>query len=165
MDSVDRSRSDAAHDPTVTRVVLSRRHLASPIKQTDVTGALPSTLAGIIGRARLGTSLTLWLDSVKALGGLARVVRVSRKECVVDVLGDGVVWEVTRDGSDDDLVLLHPAAGFARSTDWARSSSLMSPEDAARIAYGWVRQEKLTREWTVAVPGGCIAPGNTVSFR
>jgi len=89
------------------------------------------------------------------------VTRVTLKECVVDVLAGTHVWEVTRAGGEAELLVLRHAAAAARGTGIARTGSLIRPSDAAFVAHSWVRQETLTREWTVGYPGVSTVLNNT----
>ena len=112
-----------------------------------MSGIRTDTLAGVIGRTRIGTICTLWTESFNRVGGLARVTRVSLDRFVVDVVVGHQLMEVTR-GAAAEWVVLHPMAAAARVASVAYEGSLMGPVDAAGLARGWVLHERLTREWT-----------------
>jgi hypothetical protein len=115
--------------------------------QADVSGAGVEALAAVISRVRIGTTCTLWFDSVNNLGGLARITRVAPTYFVVDVLRGSALMEVSVAGSNGTLVALHPMAGRSRRSGLAHSDSLLSAADAADVARAWARHEELARKW------------------
>jgi hypothetical protein len=132
----------------MTRIMLTKsRPNVAQSPQADVSGAGVDALAAVVSRVRIGTTCTLWTDSVHAPGGLARITRVAPTSFVVDVLRGSALTEVSVAGTTGTLVVLHPMAARSRRSGLAHSGSLMGAADAADIARTWARHEELARKW------------------
>jgi hypothetical protein len=65
----------------------------------------------MVARTRIGTTCTLWMDSIKALGGVAQITRVRPDAFLVDVMIGTHMLEVVA-----------PAAATAHA--WVRHQAL-----------------------------------------
>lgn len=135
-------------------MMASRRTYKTPTaEQAEVTGILPEMVSDLLRRQRGGESLTLWLDSVADDGHLVRVTRITRgASWVVDVLSGGTlrsVGKATRLAANCDIVVAPPAAIITRGTLGVRLSTMLNPDDAAHVAFVWLRHGELSREWAL----------------
>lgn len=132
----------------MARIMLTRRHPGKPeAVLADVTGAHSQTLGAMVARTRMGTTCTLWMDSIKALGGLAQITRVRPDGFLVDVLVGTHMMEVASPAQGEETIVLHPSAARARRSGIAHAASVIDSSEAAATAQAWVRHEALANGW------------------
>ncbi|KRD53744.1 hypothetical protein ASE34_01160 [Microbacterium sp. Root280D1] len=132
----------------MARIMLTRRHPGKPdAVLADVTGAHSQTLGAMVARTRIGTTCTLWMDSIKALGGVAQITRVRPDAFLVDVLVGTHMLEVVAPARGNEIIVLHPSAARARRSGIAHAASLIDSSEAAATAHAWVRHQALAHGW------------------
>lgn len=132
----------------MARIMLTRRHPGKPdAVLADVTGAHSQTLGAMVARSRIGTTCTLWMDSIKGLGGVAQITRVRPDGFLVDVLVGTHMMEVVPPAQGYEIIVLHPSAARARCSGIAHAAGVIDSSEAAATAQAWVRHEALANGW------------------